>query len=55
MKDGGVKVNIVTGRNKETKKEWKGISVNIGKWKTLIFPKTQFEMEYIEEILNDQE
>lgn len=50
-----IKVEIVTGTNKETKKDWKAIKVFIGDWTQLIFPRTKFEMDYIEKVLAEQE
>jgi hypothetical protein len=46
-------VEIITGINKTTKKEWKGLKIVIGDWSTLIFTKSKFEMDYIEKYVKD--
>jgi len=48
------KIEIVTGIGKESKKEWKAIKVVVGDWQTLVFPKTKFEMDYIEKTIEDE-
>ena len=49
-------VEIITGTIKQGDnkgKEWKAIKLHIGDWSTVIFTKTNFEMQYIEKVLND--
>lgn len=43
-------ITIFTGKSKEGK-EYKAVKIQIGKWDALYFPKTKFEMDYIEESL----
>lgn len=48
-------VTIIEGQNKtDPKKTWKAISIKIGDWSTLVFPKTKFEMDYILQQLGDR-
>ena len=46
-------ISIVSGTSKKTGKVWTGISVKIGEWSTLVFPKSNFEMKYIREQLGE--
>jgi len=48
-----IEIKVIEGIGKESKKPWKGISVNIGDWSQLVFAKTKFEMDYIEQILEE--
>lgn len=48
-------IKVVSGIGKKSNKPWKGISIQIGDWKTLVFAKTPFEMKYLEEILGEAE
>lgn len=56
MNNSNVKVEIATGQQKkDTSKTWKGLRISIGDWSTLVFPKSNFEMEYIEKTLIEGE
>jgi len=45
-------IEIVSGESKKNPgKTWTGISVKVGEWSTLVFPKSSFEMKYIKEQL----
>lgn len=53
-------IEIVRGESK-TKKDkngnpikWAGILLKVGDWSTMIFPKSKFELDYIEKILNGE-
>lgn len=50
-----VSISIKTGVNEKTKREWKGVLIEIGEWSQLIFPRTSFEMKHIEKVLNGEE
>jgi len=51
-----VKIEVQTGtQKKDASKTWKGLRISIGDWSTLIFPKSNFEMEYIEKTLAEGE
>lgn len=44
-------VEIVEGESKEQKgRKWRAVRLTIGDWSTLIFPKSKFEMDYIENL-----
>jgi len=49
-----INISIKSGVNKETKREWKGVLIEIGEWSQLIFPRTSFEMKHIEKVLEGQ-
>jgi len=44
-------ISIVGGISNKTGKPWTAISVQVGKWKTLVFPKSSFELDYVKEQL----
>jgi hypothetical protein len=47
-------IDIVEGTSKKPGREgqkWQAISVRVGEWSTLVFPKSSFEMKYIKEQL----
>lgn len=44
-------VTIYKGTSKKTGNEFKAIRVEVGEWSQLIFPKSNFEMDYIEKKL----
>lgn len=49
-----VKVEIISGKQKkDPSKEWEAVSLKIGDWSTIIFPKSKFEMDYIKQQLED--
>lgn len=45
-------VTIYKGKGKESGKDFTCLKVEIGTWSTLCFPKSKFEMEYIEDYMN---
>jgi len=46
-------ISIVSGHSKKTDKDWTAISIKVGEWSQLIFPKSSFEMKYIREQLGE--
>jgi len=44
-------IEIVERVSQKTQKPYTAISVQVGKWKTLIFPKSSFELDYLKEVL----
>jgi hypothetical protein len=46
-------IEIYQGKAKKTGNEFEAIKLTIGDWSTLVFPKTQFEMDYIKQYLKD--
>lgn len=46
-------IEVKNGIGKESKKPWKAISLKIGDISQLIFPKTKFEMDYIENHIDE--
>lgn len=46
-----IKVSIVTGTSKKTGKEYTAIKLEIGDWSSLVFPRSAFEMGYIQGVL----
>lgn len=47
-----ISVEIVNRKAKKSGKDYKAIQLSIGDWNTLVFPRTSFEMNYIEGIIN---
>lgn len=43
-----------TGKSKKTGKDFKCYQLQIGKWQTLIFPRSVFEFEYIDSIVGNE-
>lgn len=48
-----MKLEIVKGESKKTGKEYRALKVSIGDWSTLVFPRSRFEMDYIENYLRE--
>lgn len=47
-----VEVTVISGnQKKDPSKTWEALSVKVGDWSTIIFPKSKFEMDYIKSIL----
>jgi len=44
-------IGIHDGVSKKTGNPYSAISIKVGEWSTLIFPKSSFEMKYIREQL----
>lgn len=44
-------ISIYSAVSKKTNKPYTAISVKIGEWSTLIFPKSPFELKYLKEQL----
>lgn len=45
-------IEIQEGKQKkDPSKKWRAVKVEIGSWSTLIFPKSNFEMDYIEKVI----
>lgn len=51
-KSNDVLVEVVTGQSKKGN-TYEAIKLTIGDWDTLVFPRSQFEMNYIKEVLSD--
>lgn len=50
------KLEIIHGKQKkDPTKEWKALKVTIGDWSTVFFPKSKFEMDYIEKTLEEND
>lgn len=54
MKNNTIKLNIKEGVSKKTNKPYKCLELVIGDWKGLVFPRSSFEMDYIEKIIGEQ-
>lgn len=48
-------VDIYEGKSRKTGNKFEAIKLKIGDWETLVFPKSRFEMEYIKNIINEDE
>ena len=48
-------ISIVTGTSKKTGKTWTALSVKVGEWSTLVFPKSNFELKYLIQTLGEAE
>lgn len=46
------KITLKTGKGKESGKPWAGLLLEVGTWSELYFPKSKFEMEYLEKYLS---
>ena len=50
-----VDVTIISGKQKkDPSKTWEAVSVKVGDWSTIIFPKSKFEMDYIKSVLEGE-
>lgn len=47
-------IEIYSGTSNKTGKPYEAIKVTIGKWNTLVFPRSSFEMDYIKQYLADE-
>jgi len=47
-------VEIISGTNKETKREWEAIKVTIGDFSFLHFTKSKFELDYVKKTLAEE-
>lgn len=47
-------VSLVDGKSKKTGKSYTAIKLEIGEWNTLVFPRSQFELNYIKKILEEK-
>lgn len=45
------KVTIYNGESRKDKKPFKAVRVEVGEWSQLIFPRSSFELSYIEQQL----
>lgn len=48
-----VSIEIIKGESKKTGKQYEAISLKIGDWSSLVFPRSKFEMDYIKSIIED--
>lgn len=48
-------VSKITGKSSKTGKQYNAVKLEIGDWSTLVFPRTQFEANYIYGILEAQD
>lgn len=55
MKNTDIIVELVNGKSKKTGKDYKAIKLTIGDWSTFVFPRSPFELNYIEKVLNANE
>jgi len=46
-------ISVYDGISKKTQKPFSAISIKVGEWSTLVFPKSSFEMKYIREQLGE--
>lgn len=47
-------ITIYKGTGKTSGKPFTALMLTVGKWNTLYFPKSSFEMEYIEKYLTEE-
>lgn len=52
MENQNISISVIDGERKDGKGKWKALKVEIGEWSTVVFPRTRFEMNYIEKIIN---
>lgn len=52
--EGNIKVDLHTGTSKKGK-EYHAVKVTIGRWHGMVFPRSNFEWEYIQRAYNDEE
>lgn len=45
-------ISISVKKGEKNGREWSALLVEIGGWSTLVFPKSRFEMEYIEKVID---
>lgn len=51
MQNDDIKVEIIEGVGKKSNKPYKAVKLTIGDWSQLVFPRSSFEMDYIQGIL----
>lgn len=51
MQNDDIKVEIIEGVGKKSNKPYKAVKLTIGVWYQLVFPRSSFEMDYIQGIL----
>jgi len=44
-------IEIFEGTSKKSGKPYTAISIKVGKWSTLVFAKSSFELDYLREVL----
>lgn len=49
-----ITINPFSGKSSKTGKEYHCFKLEIGDWSTLIFPRSKFERDYIESVLEAQ-
>lgn len=50
-----ISVSLIEGKGKKSGKPYKAIKLEIGDWSTLVFPRSQFELNYITGVLNNKD
>lgn len=48
-----ISISEYKGTSKKTGKEYRAIKLEIGDWNTLVFPRSEFEYNYIKGILEN--
>lgn len=48
-------VEKYVGKSKKSGKQFTAIKLSIGDWNTLVFPRSQFELNYIFKVLDTKE
>lgn len=51
MENETINIDLYHGKSKKTGKPFTCLKLNIGKWNTLVFPRSIFELDYIKQIL----
>lgn len=46
-----INIEVVEGNSKKSGNSYKAIKLSVGEWSTLVFPRSSFEMNYIEKII----
>lgn len=46
---------ITKPSKKDPEKTWTALFIKVGEWSTLVFPKSRFEMDYIQKQLEGEE
>lgn len=53
--EGNIKVELHTGQSKKSGKDYHAVKVSIGRWSGMVFPRSNFEWDYIQRAYNDEE
>lgn len=53
--EGNIKVELHNGTGKKSGKEYHAVKVTIGHWTGMVFPRSNFEWEYIQRAYNDED